>query len=83
MYNMVMYYCVLIVFSLHRESLKLILTTNPFRSGSQTSGAAVLSRRSQHGRDEPAGAGSGNVVKVVRQPHIFPIQLPELILEEG
>jgi hypothetical protein len=29
MYNMVLYYCVLIVFSLHRESLKLILATDP------------------------------------------------------
>jgi hypothetical protein len=29
MYNMVLYYCVLIVFSLHRESLKLILETDP------------------------------------------------------
>jgi hypothetical protein len=36
MYNMVMYYCVLIVFSLHRESLKLILVTGPFRGGSVT-----------------------------------------------
>jgi hypothetical protein len=37
MYNMVMYYCVLIVFSLHRESLKLILATDSFRDGSVTS----------------------------------------------
>jgi hypothetical protein len=29
MYNMVLYLCVLIVFSLHRESLKLILLTDP------------------------------------------------------
>jgi hypothetical protein len=29
MYNMVLYLCVLIMFSLHRESLKLILTTDP------------------------------------------------------
>jgi hypothetical protein len=29
MYNMVLYLCVLIVFSLHRESLKLILATDP------------------------------------------------------
>jgi hypothetical protein len=29
MYNMVLYLCVLIVFSLHRESLKLILVTDP------------------------------------------------------
>jgi hypothetical protein len=29
MYNMVLYYYVLIVFSLHRESLKLILATDP------------------------------------------------------
>jgi hypothetical protein len=29
MYNMVMYYYVLIVFSLYRESLKLILATDP------------------------------------------------------
>jgi hypothetical protein len=36
MYNMVMYYYVLIVFSLHQESLKLILTTDPFRGGSVT-----------------------------------------------
>jgi hypothetical protein len=36
MYNMVMYYYVLIVFSLHRESLKLILATDPFRGGSVT-----------------------------------------------
>jgi hypothetical protein len=27
---MILYLCVLIVFSLHRESLKLILTMNPF-----------------------------------------------------
>jgi hypothetical protein len=33
---MVLYLCVLIVFSLHRESLKLILTTNPSRGGSVT-----------------------------------------------
>jgi hypothetical protein len=36
MYNMVMYYYVLIVFSLHRESLMLILATDPFRCGSVT-----------------------------------------------
>jgi hypothetical protein len=36
MYNMVMYYYVLIVFLLHRESLKLILATDPFRGGSVT-----------------------------------------------
>jgi hypothetical protein len=29
MYNMVLYLCVLIVFSLHRESLKLILAIDP------------------------------------------------------
>jgi hypothetical protein len=29
MYNMVLYLCVLIVFSLRRESLKLILATDP------------------------------------------------------
>jgi hypothetical protein len=29
MYNMVLYLCVLIVFLLHRESLKLILATDP------------------------------------------------------
>jgi hypothetical protein len=29
MYNMVLYYCLFIVFSLHRESLKLILATAP------------------------------------------------------
>jgi hypothetical protein len=29
MYNMVLYLCVLIVFSFHRESLKLILATDP------------------------------------------------------
>jgi hypothetical protein len=29
MYNMVLYLCVLIVFSLHQESLKLTLTTDP------------------------------------------------------
>jgi hypothetical protein len=29
MYNMIMYYYVLIVFSLHQELLKLILTTTP------------------------------------------------------
>jgi hypothetical protein len=29
MYNMVLYLCVLIVFSLKRESLKLILATDP------------------------------------------------------
>jgi hypothetical protein len=29
MYNLVLYLCVLIVFSLHRESLKLILATDP------------------------------------------------------
>jgi hypothetical protein len=33
---MVLYLCVLIVFSLHRESLKLILVTDPFRGGSIT-----------------------------------------------
>jgi hypothetical protein len=37
MYNMVMYYYVLIVFSLRQESLKLILATDPFRGGSVTS----------------------------------------------
>jgi hypothetical protein len=31
MYNMVLYLCVLIVFSLHRESLKLILAMDPLR----------------------------------------------------
>jgi hypothetical protein len=31
-----MYYYVLIVFSLRRESLKLILATDPFRGGSVT-----------------------------------------------
>jgi hypothetical protein len=36
MYNMVMYYYVLIVFSLRRESLKLILATDSFRDGSVT-----------------------------------------------
>jgi hypothetical protein len=36
MYNIVMYYYVLIVFSLRRESLKLILATDPFRGGSVT-----------------------------------------------
>jgi hypothetical protein len=36
MYNMVMYYYVLIVFSLRRESLKLILATDPFRGASVT-----------------------------------------------
>jgi hypothetical protein len=36
MYNMVMYYYVLIVFLLHRGSLKLILATDPFRGGSVT-----------------------------------------------
>jgi hypothetical protein len=29
MYNMVLYLCVLIVFSLHRESLKFILAMDP------------------------------------------------------
>jgi hypothetical protein len=29
MYNMILYLCVLIVFLLHRESLKLILAMNP------------------------------------------------------
>jgi hypothetical protein len=29
MYNMVLYLCVLIMFSLYRESLKLILATDP------------------------------------------------------
>jgi hypothetical protein len=32
MYNMVLYLYVLIVFSLHRESFKLILTTDPLPS---------------------------------------------------
>jgi Na+-translocating ferredoxin:NAD+ oxidoreductase RnfA subunit len=36
MYNMVLYLCVLIVFSLRRESLKLILVADPFRGGSVT-----------------------------------------------
>jgi hypothetical protein len=36
MYNIVIYYYVLIVFSLRRESLKLILATDPFRGGSVT-----------------------------------------------
>jgi hypothetical protein len=36
MYNIVMYYYVLIVFSLRRESLKWILATGPFRGGSVT-----------------------------------------------
>jgi hypothetical protein len=36
MYNIVMYYYVLIVFSLRRESLKLILAMDPFRGGSVT-----------------------------------------------
>jgi hypothetical protein len=48
MYNMVLYLCVLIVFSLHRESLKLILATDPLlrwfchnnESGRETSVAA-------------------------------------------
>jgi hypothetical protein len=36
MYNMIIYYYVLIVFSLRRESLKLILVTDLFRGGSVT-----------------------------------------------
>jgi hypothetical protein len=40
MYNVVMYYYVLIVFSLRQESLKLILATDPFRDGSITVSAA-------------------------------------------
>jgi hypothetical protein len=46
MYNMVMYYYVLIVFSLRRESLKLILATDPFRGGSVTMFHNAVSRRS-------------------------------------
>jgi hypothetical protein len=42
MYNMVMYYYVLIVFSLRRESLKLILATDPFRGGSVTVGCTAV-----------------------------------------
>jgi hypothetical protein len=36
MYNMVIYYYVLIVFSFRRESIKLILAMDPFRGGSVT-----------------------------------------------
>jgi hypothetical protein len=36
MYNMVMYYYVLIVFSLRQESFKLILATDAFKGGSVT-----------------------------------------------
>jgi hypothetical protein len=51
MYNMVMYYYVLIVFSLHRESLKLILVTDPFRGGSVT----------VRERDDRSGSGGRGV----------------------
>jgi hypothetical protein len=44
MYNMTLYYCVLIVFSLHRKSLKLILTTDLCRGGSVTKESPIMGK---------------------------------------
>jgi hypothetical protein len=49
MYNIVMYYYVLIVFSLRRESLKLILATDPFRGGSVTRTPTSNTATAHHG----------------------------------
>jgi hypothetical protein len=40
-----MYYYVLIVFSLRRESLKLILTTDPFRGGSVSYMLGIMTKK--------------------------------------
>jgi hypothetical protein len=44
MYNMVWYLCVLIVFSLHRETLKLILATDPLLRWPKAIGKTAMVR---------------------------------------
>jgi hypothetical protein len=61
MYNMVLYYCVLIVFSLRRESLKLILATDPSRGGSITI-LIRLPMLADHGRTCAACAAFHHII---------------------
>jgi hypothetical protein len=77
---MVLYLCVLIVFSLHRESLKLILVTNPFPRWFCHRGAfiGIGVVGSGRGRRRNGWQGDGDLI-----PRRLELKLPHGVKEGG